>query len=107
MLDAWHVTRNPFSDIPGAYMTDSFSSDRQIYDSSYLRLQNVNVNYRFDLRKKTRYLRDITLSASINNVALFSKFPGYDPDAVSHGRRIDTGKYPKNRTYSLAIQIRY
>ncbi len=107
MLDAWHVTRNPFSDIPGAYMTDSFSSDRQIYDSSYLRLQNINVNYRFDLRKKTRYLRDITLSASINNVALFSKFPGYDPDAVSDGRRIDTGKYPKNRTYSLAIQIRY
>ncbi len=107
MLDAWHVTRNPFSNIPGAYLTDSYSGDQFIYDSSYLRLQNINVNYRFDLKKKTRYLRDITLSASINNVALFTKFPGYDPDAVSAGRRIDTGRYPKNRTYSLAIQIRY
>ena len=107
MLEAWHMNRNPFSNIPGAYLTDSYGSDLFIYDASYLRLQNVNLSYRFDLRKKTRYLRDIMLTASVNNVALFTKFPGYDPDAVSGGRRIDTGRYPKNRTYSLAIQIRY
>ncbi len=107
MLDAWHAGRNPFSNIPGAYTTDSLGSDLYIYDASYLRLQNINLSYRFDLRKKTRYLRDISLTASVNNVALFTKFPGYDPDAVSGGRRIDTGRYPKNRNYSLAIQIRY
>lgn len=107
MLEAWHMNRNPFSNIPGAYLTDSYGSDLFIYDASYLRLQNINLSYRFDLKKKTRYLRDIMLTASVNNVALFTKFPGYDPDAVSGGRRIDTGRYPKNRTYSLAIQIRY
>ncbi len=107
MLDAWHSSRNPFSNIPGAYTSDSLGSDLFIYDASYLRLQNINLSYRFDLRKKTRYLRDISLTASVNNVALFTKFPGYDPDAVSGGRRIDTGRYPKNRNYSLAIQIRY
>ena len=107
MLEAWHMNRNPFSNLPGAYLTDSYGCDLYIYDASYLRLQNINLSYRFDLRKKTRYLRDISLTASVNNVALFTKFPGYDPDAVSGGRRIDTGRYPKNRTYSLAIQIRY
>ena len=107
MLGAWHAARNPFSNIPGAYLTDSYGSDLNIYDSSYLRLQNINLSYRFDLRKKTRYLRDISLTASVNNVALFTKFPGYDPDAVWSGRRIDRGRYPKNRNYSLAIQIRY
>ena len=107
MLEAWHASRNPFSNLPGAYLTDDYGSDLFIYDASYLRLQNINLSYRFDLRKKTRYLRDITLSASVNNVALFTKFPGYDPDAISGGRRIDTGRYPKNRNYSLAIQIRY
>ena len=107
MLEAWHMNRNPYSNIPGAYFTDSYGSDLFIYDASYLRLQNINLSYTFDLRKKTRYLRDISLNASVNNVALFTKFPGYDPDAVSGGRRIDTGRYPKNRTYSLAIQIRY
>ena len=107
MLEAWHMNRNPFSNVPGAYFTDSYGSDLYIYDASYLRLQNINLSYRFDLRKKTRYLRDISLTASVNNVALLTKFPGYDPDAISSGRRIDTGRYPKNRTYSLAIQIRY
>ena len=107
MLDAWHASRNRFSNIPGAYLTDSYGSDLYIYDASYLRLQNINLSYRFDLKKKTRYLRDITLTASVNNVALFTKFPGFDPDAVSAGRRVDTGRYPKNRNYSLAIQIRY
>ena len=107
MLEAWHMNRNPFSNLPGAYFTDSYGSDLYIYDASYLRLQNINLSYRFDLRKKTRYLRDISLTASVNNVALLTKFPGYDPDAISSGRRIDTGRYPKNRTYSLAIQIRY
>ena len=107
MLEAWHMNRNPFSNLPGAYFTDSYGSDLYIYDASYLRLQNINLSYRFDLRKKTRYLRDISLTASVNNVALLTKFPGYDPDAISSGRRIDTGRYPKNRNYSLAIQIRY
>ena len=107
LLDAWHATRNPFSNIPGVALTDTYGSDRFIYDASYLRLQNINVSYRFDLRKKTRYLRDITVTASVNNVALFTKFPGYDPDAISGGKRIDTGRYPKNRNYSIAIQLRY
>ncbi len=107
MLDAWHAGRNPFSNIPGAYMSTNYGCDMFIYDASYLRLQNINLSYRFDLRKKTRYLRDISLTASVNNVALLTKFTGYDPDAVSAGRRIDTGRYPKNRNYSLAIQIRY
>ena len=107
MLEGWHASRNPFSNRPGAYLSDSYGSDLFIYDASYLRLQNINLSYRFDLRKKTRYLRDISLTASVNNVALLTNFPGYDPDAVSGGRRIDTGRYPKNRTYSLAIQIRY
>jgi TonB-linked SusC/RagA family outer membrane protein len=107
MLGAWHAARNPFSNLPGAYTSDSYGSDLQIYDSSYLRLQNINLSYRFDLRKKTRYLRDISLTASVNNVALFTKFPGFDPDAIWGGKRIDNGRYPKNRNYSLAIQIRY
>ncbi len=107
MLEAWHYGRNPFSNLPGAYLNDGYGSDLYIYDASYLRLKNINLSYRINLRKKTRYLRDIQLTASVNNVALFTKFPGYDPDAINDGRRIDTGRYPKNRTYSLAIQIRY
>ncbi len=107
MLDGWHPIRNPNSDIVSPYNYDYYNSDRFTYDASYIRLQNINLGYTFDLRKKTRFLRDITLTASINNVCLFTNYRGYDPDAMSSGRRLDTGKYPKNRNYTFAIRIRY
>lgn len=107
LLDGWHPVRNPYSDIVSAYNYDNYGSDRFVYDASYLRLQNINLGYTFDLRKKTRFLRDITVTASVNNVFLVSNYRGYDPDAISGGIRIDTGRYPKNRNYKLAIRIRY
>ena len=107
MLDGWHPVRNPNSDIVSPYNYDYYNSDRFVYDASYIRLQNINVGYTFDLRKKTRYLRDITLTASVNNAFLFTNYRGYDPDAMSGGLRIDLGRYPKNRNYTFAIRIRY
>ena len=107
MLDAWHPVRNPYSDIPGLGHTDDYPSDRYVHDASYFRLQNVNLGYTFDLRKKTRYLRDITLSAACNNIFLISKYNGFDPDVSNGTARIDKGWYPKNRTYTFSIQIRY
>ena len=107
MMDAWHATRNPYSDIPALGHTDDYPSDRYVHDASYFRLQNVNVSYTFDLRKKTRHLRDITLSAACNNVFLVSKYNGFDPDVSNGTARIDRGWYPKNRTYTFSIQIRY
>ena len=107
MLDGWHPVRNPNSDIVGAYNYDYYNSDRFVYDASYIRLQNINLGYTLDLRKKTRHLRDITFTASVNNVFLFSNYRGYDPDAMSGGLRIDLGRYPKNRNYTFAIRIRY
>ena len=107
MLDAYHPTRNPYSDIPALGKTDDYPSDRYVHDASYFRLQNVNLSYTFDLRKKTRHLRDITLAASCNNVFLLSKYNGFDPDVSDGTARIDKGWYPKNRTYTFSIQIRY
>jgi hypothetical protein len=107
LLEGWHFARNPFSQRPGAYLTSGVGSDLHIYDASFLRLQSVNFGYRINLRKKTRYLRDISITASAHNLALFTKYTGYDPDAKMNGRRYENGAYPKNRSYSLAIQIRY
>lgn len=112
MLDSWHPVRNPNSDLPraGAFDTD-VPSDRMVYDASYLRLKNVSVGYTFDLRKKSRVLRDITLSVSGENLFLWKKYNGFDPD-VSTGedstmRRVDLGAYPKARTLVFSIQLRY
>lgn len=113
MLDAWHPVRNPNSDTPraGAFDAD-VPSDRMVYDASYLRLKNVSVGYTFDLRKKSKVLRDITLSVSGENLWLWKKYNGFDPDVSTGGddstmRRVDMGAYPKPRTIVFSIQLRY
>ena len=114
MLDAWHPVRNPNSDIPraGAKSDAALPSDFMIHDASYLRLKNVTLAYTFDLRKKCSWLRDLTLGVSGENLYLWKKYNGFDPDVSSEGtsstlRRMDLGAYPKPRTIIFSIQLRY
>ena len=114
MLNAWHPVRNPNSDIPraGAKSDAALPSDFMIHDASYLRLKNISVSYTFDLKKKCSWLRDITLSVSGENLYLWKKYNGFDPDVSSEGtsstlRRMDLGAYPKPRTVIFSLQLRY
>ena len=105
---------NPTSDIPAATNSSSnrVISSRIIEDGSYLRLKNATVSYTFDLRKKTRLLRDITLAVTGENLWLWTKYNGFDPDVSSEGtsstlRRVDMGAYPRPRLHVFSIQLRY
>lgn len=114
MQNAWHPVRNPNSDIPraGAKPDAALPSDFMIHDASFLRLKNITLSYTFDLKKKCSWLRDITLSVSGENLYLWKKYNGFDPDVSSEGtsstlRRMDLGAYPKPRTIIFGIQLRY
>ena len=113
MMDAWHPVRNPESNLPaaGSVMTH-VPSTLQIHDASYIRLKTVSISYRFDLRKKTKALRDITIGVNGENLFLWSKYNGFDPDVSTESgestlRRVDLGAYPKPRTITFNVQIRY
>lgn len=108
MLDAWHPVRNPDSNIPSAASTQ-YSSDFFIHDASYLRLKTLSVSYTFNLTKKIKWLRDITLSAYADNLFLLDKYNGFDPDVTSSKtvRRLDNASYPNPRTYMFSIKMRY
>jgi hypothetical protein len=113
MLNSWHPVRNPNSYFPRAGSLDAaMPSDFMIHDASYIRFKNVTLSYTFDLRKKTKALRDITISASGENLYLWKNYNGFDPDVSSEGesstlRRMDLGAYPKPRTIIFGVQIRY
>ena len=108
MLNGW-MPDNPDSDIPSASSKDGYGSSRFVHDASYLRLKTVNVSYTFDLSKKVKWLRDITLSAYGENLWLLTKYNGYDPDVTSSGavRRLDNAAYPNPRTYMISLKFRY
>ena len=112
MLNAWHPVRNPNSNIPRAYSDDQIASDRMLHDASFIRLKNISIGYTFDLRKYTKVIRDITVSASGENLYLWKNYNGFDPDVSTNSggstiRRMDNGAYPKPRTIIFSVQIRY
>lgn len=114
MLDAWHPTRNPDSDIPhpGSKSDAALPSDFMIHDASYLRLRSAFLTYKIDLRKTRLNLQNISFSLTGDNLLLFKKYNGFDPDVSSYGtsstlRRVDLGAYPKASTVSVEIQLVY
>lgn len=114
MLDSWHPVRNPNSDIPkaGAKTDAALPSDFMIHDASYIRLKNVSLSYTLDVHKSKVPLKDVTFTVSGENLYLWKKYNGFDPDVSSSGtsstlRRLDIGAYPKARTVMFSIQVRY
>ncbi|MDE7408029.1 MAG: SusC/RagA family TonB-linked outer membrane protein, partial [Muribaculaceae bacterium] len=112
MLDAWHPVRHPESNYPRAGILDTaVPSDFAVHDATYLRLKNVSVGYTFDLKGKCKFMRDIQLTLSGENLFLWKKYNGFDPDVSTSDdatlRRVDMGAYPKARTVVFSVQLRY
>lgn len=111
MVNAWHPTKNPTSNLPRAGSFDEdVHSTRQLHDASYLRLKTVSVSYSWSIRSKV--LKDITVGVSGENLYLWKAYNGFDPDVSSSSdgstlRRMDLGAYPKARTVIGFIQLKY
>ena len=117
MMDAWHPVRNPNSDIPaaGGVGYSHLPSSFQVHDASYLRLKTLSLGYTFDLSKKTKLVRSLKLSMNADNVFLLTSYNGFDPDVSvkqsdeTHStlRRVDTGAYPRARTFIFMAQLKF
>ena len=111
MVNSWHPVKNPYSDLPRAgIMDEDVHSTRQLHDASYVRLKTLTASYTWNVRKK--YVKDITLGVSAENVWLWKRYNGFDPDVSTSSdgstiRRMDLGAYPKARTIVASLQIRY
>ncbi len=113
MLDCW-TPENRWSDIPRAGTSDvMLPSSNFVYDASYLRLKDVTLQYTFDMdRFNRRFCRSITLGLTGNNLWLWSKYPGFDPDVSTESgdstlRRVDMNSYPTSRKLVFSVQIKF
>jgi TonB-linked SusC/RagA family outer membrane protein len=80
-------------------------SDWWIEDGSFLRIQELNVGYTFNLPKEKVFLSAIRLYANISNLYTFTKFTGYDPEVDLLG--IYSGGYPRLRKWTFGIDITF
>ena len=88
--------------------TYDFNS-RIVEDASFLRLRNARLAYAFpDLNVKA--ISSLTVYASGQNLATWTKYKGYNPDLNSLGNsnvRIDYSAYPLAKIYSLGINVKF
>ena len=88
--------------------TYDFNS-RIVEDASFLRLRNARLAYAFpDFNVKA--ISSLTVYASGQNLATWTKYKGYNPDLNSLGNsnvRIDYSAYPLAKIYSLGINVKF
>jgi iron complex outermembrane receptor protein len=95
------------SAIPLGLFTSKYGSDLWLEDGSFLRFENLTVGYRFDM-KNLKYISGLRISATGNNLALFTKYTGLDPELnVSGGNGFggDGGIYPRTRSIAVGINV--
>ena len=86
----------------------------EIGADAVLLAKNVDGLYDDDPRvnPNAKFIRDITLNLSAENLHIWKKYNGFDPDVSTDSsdsalRRVDLGAYPKPRTIVFSIQLRY
>ena len=108
MVNCWHPEKNPDSNLPraGAFDSNAVASSFIIHDASYLRLKTVSLGYRFNI--KSRFLRELEVSLSGENLWLWTNYNGFDPDVSSGGvNGYDSSAYPKPLRVVFSVQAKY
>lgn len=107
MLDAW-TPDNPTSNITKPGFDDSQVSSKSVYDASWFRLKSISLSYDIPLSKSVKkYLRGITVSISGDNLFLWKKYNGFDPDVNTSSSvyRLDNGSFPRTRTWTFNLLV--
>lgn len=89
--------------------TSKYSTDLWLEKGDYLRFDNLTIGYTFDT-KSMENIQSIRFSVTGNNLAVFTKYTGLDPEIRvdgGNGSGADGGIYPRVRSLSAALNITF
>jgi len=97
-----------FSTLKQTSLTIRTNSDQWIQDGSYIKIRNVSLAYRFT-KDKIKFA-DARLAFSVQNLCMFTKYKGYDPEVSSaSGSDTDAGldwyAYPNPRSFTVSLSV--
>ncbi|RAK02957.1 TonB-linked SusC/RagA family outer membrane protein [Larkinella arboricola] len=114
--DRWRSAENPGSN-PNAknsqggtsyFKWSRESSERYVYNASYTWLKTITIGYNFPRFKSV--LSNARIFVTGNNLFMFTKYPGNNPDAgVRGGNELnnDDESYPVPRTMAAGIKLNF
>ncbi len=93
------------SAIPLGLFTSQYGSDLWLENGGFLRFDNLNIGYRFNIRN-IKYIEALRISLTGNNLAVITKYTGIDPELNGgYGGAGDNGIYPRTRTIAAGLNI--
>lgn len=106
--DVTEIPRAMNSNAAGGATYNALASDRYVENGDYLRFQYLRLGYNFDskLLKKIG-LNTLNLSASANNLWVWSKYTGTDPDVTTAGWGVatDNNKTPRSKSFTVSLNV--
>ncbi len=113
ILDAWSPT-NTGSDIPALSMVDNNNETRMstyfIEDGSYMKLKYLKLAYQLPKSvSKAIFASNLSVYGQVENVFTITSYKGLDPEVAlsTYGARVDSGLYPRARTFSLGLNLTF
>ncbi len=102
---------NTSSDIPsvaGTVRSMNVSNSGFVEDGSFLRLQDIRLTYNLPV-EKIKWIRAAQVYVAGNNVLLFDKYSGYDPE-INRGfdnakRGYDHSQDPTLKSYTIGVKL--
>lgn len=114
ILGRWHGegTSNRLPSINGSSINYGYVSDLYIEDGDYFRISNVTLGYDFSRLIKSKFISQLRLYASVQNLFTFTNYSGMDPEVGYGGgdnwtSGIDLGYYPGSRTYMFGVNLKF
>jgi TonB-linked SusC/RagA family outer membrane protein len=107
-LDRW-TPEKPDNPLPAASATNPQRvSSYLIEDGSFLRVQNVTLSYK--IPGLIKFVKNAKIGFGIDNLALLTKYSGYEPEVNSYGgsnttKGMDRFGYPSSRTYRVELKL--
>ncbi len=87
--------------------TTQFGSDLWLENGAFLRFDNLSLGYRFNLGN-VKYISALRVTATANNIAVFTKYTGLDPEVNvngGNGSGGDNGIYPRTRSIGVGLNV--
>ncbi len=84
------------------------ASDRYVEDGGFVRFQNLQVSYNFPKKIIKKWgLNQLQLYGSMNNLFLWTKYSGVDPEVSPKGYGVadDTSKTPRSKQFTATISV--
>lgn len=83
-------------------------SDRYVEDGGFVRFQNLQLSYSFDPKfAKKLGLKKLSLYGSMNNLYVWTKYSGIDPEVSPSGYGVagDYSQTPRSKSFTLSLDL--